>query len=328
MTSAATFPDRFRTRVTTRGLLPKRARVLVAVSGRSDSMALLHLLEERTRAGPHSLHVGHVQHGTAPDAVGDRTLVEETGKRLHLPVSLREDPETLASPGAREVSRARLLVQMLEALRCDVIATGETKEDAAVVLLATLLRGRSADLPLRERTEHWVRPLLTFSHQECFRYLSARGIPFRPHPAPFSLETERGALALLILPLLRRQFGEAALANLAQVERDLAEDEDFLDDLALLARQDVGWLVHEHTVNVAWERWTSLPAALRRRLLAAAAQAAGSTLLPAAAPSELAAACAVLTENTEQTLQGLNVRRSGGMLFITRSSEKILDSRS
>lgn len=321
MTAEPTFPDRFRSHLTGRALLPKHSQVLVAVSGRSDSMALLSLLKELARVWPLRLHVGHVQHGTTPSSAGDLAVVEEAARRCHLPFTLRRDPETAAGPGARRDRRTRLLVQMLAELRGDMIATGETAENAAEVLLASLLRGRFASVyRLRERTEHWVRPLLAFSHEESERYLSARSIPFRPPPDPFSLETEQGAIALLVLPILRRRFGNAALANLAQMERDLAEDQDFLDELALLARTEVGWLVHEHTVQMAFARWRRLPYSLQCRLLATAALAAHVPPPPAVVLHALTSACAALTKDTEQTLHALNFRRAGGILFITRSS--------
>ena len=79
--------EKFEATILRHGMLPERGRVVVAVSGGPDSLALLHLMRdtcERSYPGV-ELHVGHLHHGMRDEAADeDARFVESQAARLGL----------------------------------------------------------------------------------------------------------------------------------------------------------------------------------------------------------------------------------------------------
>ncbi len=67
-------------------LIPDGTRVLAAVSGGADSVALLHLLHRLAGRRALDVQVAHLDHGLRPGSRADRRFVEQLARRLELPL--------------------------------------------------------------------------------------------------------------------------------------------------------------------------------------------------------------------------------------------------
>src|SRR3954469_14242854 len=125
------------------GLLRARDRVLVAVSGGPDSMALLHALWElRTRLDV-TLEVAAVDHGLRADAARELELVRERAESLGLSFSAvsvdvtaerRRRRGASVQEAARDV-RLRALADLARSHRADRVALGHQADDQAETVL-------------------------------------------------------------------------------------------------------------------------------------------------------------------------------------------------
>jgi tRNA(Ile)-lysidine synthase len=175
---------------TDRGLTPRGASILLAVSGGADSMALLHAAAELASSTGWTLSVAHVHHGWGGrDADRDLLFVAGHARRLGLPFfSRRRDARAEAqrlglSPeaAARRV-RYEALLEMWQEAGASLIATAHQKDDRIEShLLARERKGGLASLagPRESRADGVVRPLLSVSRREIVEYLRARGIAWR-----------------------------------------------------------------------------------------------------------------------------------------------------
>jgi tRNA(Ile)-lysidine synthase len=130
--------------------IPVGSRVLAAVSGGSDSVALLRLLLELAPGSGFTVAgVGHVNHGLRGAASeGDEAFCRGLAHRLGLPIEVqRRDAAALArtrrtsvETAARE-ARYAALAEMADRLGADLIATGHTRDDQAETFLLRVLRG-------------------------------------------------------------------------------------------------------------------------------------------------------------------------------------------
>jgi tRNA(Ile)-lysidine synthase len=218
-------------------LLPPESRILLAVSGGADSMALLYGASELAGQESWALVVGHVHHGWRKrEADRDLAFVAGHARRLGLPfVSRLRDARGasrrlgLSPEAAARHVRYAALTEMAREARCSRIATAHQREDRLEsFLLAVERKGGLARLagPRPERRDGVVRPLLRVSRDEILDFLEQRGIPFRRDSTNGDLRLNRNRIRRRISAMRQEPGGESALRQLeAAIDRMAAERE-------------------------------------------------------------------------------------------------------
>lgn len=292
------------------------ARVLAAVSGGADSMALLHVL---LRLG-YRVEVAHLDHGTrAGESTEDARFVRETTVALGLPFHLetRDIPAEKAERGesfeqvARE-ARYAFLRRVAEARGCAAIATGHHADDQAETVLMRVLRGTSpggfSGIPAlrREGTVAVMRPLIDCTREEIRAWLKAEGIPWREDRTNAELETVRNRVRHELLPAMASVNPGIRDALLRLAETQAVENEY----LATAANEALDACVKGDQLDRA--AFAALPEALRRRVMQAYARRLGRDL----DHDRLAAAAASVALGHTGTQVDLG---GGALLYLGRS---------
>jgi tRNA(Ile)-lysidine synthase len=196
--------------IATRALFQSGDRVLVAVSGGPDSMALLHVLwEARGRLGL-TLEVVGIDHGLRPEAARELDLVQGRAEALELPfVRLdadvaRERRSGVSLQDAARRARLGALAALASQRGARWVALGHQADDQAETVLFRILRGTGlvglAGIPYVR--DPFVRPLLDVRRTEILRYLRRRSIPFVEDPSNADLRFARARIRHRILPAL------------------------------------------------------------------------------------------------------------------------------
>jgi tRNA(Ile)-lysidine synthase len=256
-------------------------RVLVAVSGGIDSVALVHALLEIAGEKRLKLAIGHVNHGLRGDeSEADQRAVGELAGRLGLPFCVRHvDPaqqrigqSSRARPTLQEAARSlryQALREMADEAECRRLATAHNADDQAETVLLRLLRGSGPDglagIPDCSPDGFVVRPMLRASRQDVESYAAMRGFDWREDRSNASSAYARNRLRLHWLPGLAKEFNDQllrAIGNLAEAQR---RDSEWIASLvereaAVRFAPESGWL------RVTPEGWDVLPEALARRL--------------------------------------------------------------
>jgi len=217
--------------------IPGGARVLVAVSGGADSVALLHALHRLAAERGWRLVVGHVHHGLRPEADADARFVERLGRELDWPVAVErvtvatgtgESPEAAARR-----ARYAALDRMASAVAADRIALGHTRDDQIETVLMRLLqgagpRGIAGIPPQRGRL---VRPLLTTDRVTILRYLSTQRLTWVEDASNRDQKFLRNRIRHDLLPLLTAQVGMGLATALGRTAAAARETVTALDTL-------------------------------------------------------------------------------------------------
>ena len=177
--------DRVLKAIRDRELIHPGDRVLVAVSGGTDSVALLHLLNELTLLGEFTLvgiaHFNHQLRGLAADS--DERFCRDLAARLGLPImDGTEDVRTLALDShlsieaAARTARYSFLEKAARNMAAQVIAVGHTRDDQAETFLLKLLRGAGPRGlgGIYPRRGIVIRPLLEISRADLENFFDAR----------------------------------------------------------------------------------------------------------------------------------------------------------
>lgn len=270
-------PRRFAAFAKARGLLEPGDRILVAVSGGPDSVALFALLAELAPAWALELAVCHVHHGLrGREADEDADFVATLCRTLEVPIRI----ERLARAGparrgarrswqewARE-ARYAALVRVADELGMRKIALGHTADDQAETVLLWMLRGAGlaglAGIPLT-RAGRVIRPLLGFRRRELVQYLEGRGLTSRTDSSNAKTVYLRNRIRQEVLPVLQA-LNPAIVETLCRQADLLREDEQWMseraaDCLARLVKEEDG------RISLRSEDFRLLPCAIQRRAI-------------------------------------------------------------
>ncbi|HNT33480.1 MAG TPA: tRNA lysidine(34) synthetase TilS [bacterium] len=258
------------------------SRVLLAVSGGPDSMALLHLFLGIPKNKRPQLEIGHFDHGLrGEDSTEDALFVQQQAALLGITchIAHESDPPNIESSGVEQWARD-IRYQWLERLavsqNCQAVVTAHHADDQAETVLMNIVRGTGlrglSGMPWRRpiSTTHpeiqLLRPLLGIRRAPLLEFLQTHNIPFRTDITNDETGCKRNRTRHLVLPTIEREMNPAVINNLCALAQRCQADEDFLEQmcqktLGLLAvRTDEG-------VEISLPVFRSLHQAVRVRVL-------------------------------------------------------------
>ena len=312
-------------------LIAPGARVLAAVSGGSDSVALVLILQALAAAGELTLAgIAHFNHQLRSSADDDERFTERLAERLGLPfVADREDVAVRARTQHRSLedaartARHDFFERVRTASRADLVALGHTRDDQAETVLLRLTRG--AGLRglggMHPRNGCIVRPLLSCRRHELRAWLAERSEPFVEDESNQDVSIPRNRVRAELLPLLESRFNPGivdVLADQAEISRDTwawvsaLESELEARSVRRSTAAD-GALVFE----IAVAELADTPLALRRALLWRLMSEVAAPRLVAF--DHVAAAIRLMEErvDTQLDLPGQRVQRIGSAVVLT-----------
>lgn len=248
----------------------------VAVSGGSDSTALLLACVEWAKSNGVAVHAVTVDHGQRVEAKQEAIAVSELTAELGVEHSILT-LETLEA-GANFQARARdaryaAMAQWAQARRLAVVAVGHTADDVAETFLMRLARGAGVDglaQMVGSWTAHemsWVRPLLGFKRQALRDFLTAQRIVWSDDPSNQSIKYTRTAAREVLAALAPLGIEPETLRHVAASLRDASDALDVQTAEAATAvfSQDAGGALTFET-----KAFHALPIDIQRRLFMAA----------------------------------------------------------
>src|SRR5258706_5630782 len=233
---------RVRKTIERHALCPSGSRVLIGLSGGSDSVALLFLLRELSEHGGFDLAgVAHFNHQLRSAAGRDEAFCRELADRMHLRIVV-ESADVKGYARGRHLSvedaarriRYDFLERSADALGADRIAVGHTQDDQAETFLLKLMRragltGLGGIYPRRGRV---IRPLLDASRAELRAHLSERGERWMEDETNADLDNPRNRIRHVVLPELDDTAGGPTRPAIARAAGLMRDDGQWLDELA------------------------------------------------------------------------------------------------
>jgi len=266
-------------------LCPPGTRLLVGISGGSDSVALLFLLRDLAENGGFTIAgLAHLNHQLRTTAHRDEAFCRDLAGRLNLRIVVKTEDvkgyargRNLSVEDAARRIRYDFMEQAADAVSAERIAVGHTQDDQAETFLLKLIRGAGLKglggiHPMRGRV---VRPLLDVSRAELRSYLVRLGERWIEDESNDDLDNPRNRIRHLVLPELDCAANGPARGAIARAAGLTREDAEWLDELAARRFEEL----MESTPNGVTIEASELlaePTPMRRRiLLRALREAAG-----------------------------------------------------
>ena len=220
-------------------LLEKGDKVLVAVSGGSDSVALLEVLFRLRETLGIRLSVAHLDHMfRGKQSLMDAFFVEEYAIRLNLPVTYASvDIPFLLNKNkgsAQEVARDEryfFLERTCRSHGCSKIALGHHLNDQAETVLHNLLRGSGPEglggmLPKQGK---YIRPLLNIPRDVIKQYCLENRLDWREDPSNEKTIYRRNKIRKELLPFIRDNYSPQIMNLLVQTAQIIHAENDYFN---------------------------------------------------------------------------------------------------
>ncbi len=239
------------------GALSPGGKVLLAVSGGPDSMALMLLVQSLPHTAAKDVAVATVDHGLRPESREEAEFVAETAAQLglsHTILSWQGPKPATGQMAAARSARYRLLIEHANEIGARGLVTGHHAGDVVETFLMRLSRGSGLD-GLAEMTRRrtiaaiglrpitLIRPLLTQPKADLRVYVQSKGVIAIDDPSNENDAYERPRMRALAATLDDQGLASTAIATSAQrlaadaVERKRAEE----DRLRRLGGVFYGW---------------------------------------------------------------------------------------
>ena len=270
-------------------LLPAGARLLLAISGGQDSMALLGLLLELQHQHRWTLQLWHGDHGWHANSTTVAAELQEWCNRQDLKLELRRAPGELArTEAAARLWRYDTLEKLARSSGADVV-TGHTASDRAETMLLQVARG--SDLaglttlrpvrPLSADGPQLRRPLLGFSRADTAAICRDLALPVWEDPSNQSASFARNRIRHEVLPVLEALHPGCSRRMAEQAER-LSQLQDTQTELSALVLEQL-----QNGDGLNRRQIGTLSSATRRQLLAQWLQIQGVPAIDAAQLDQL-----------------------------------------
>lgn len=256
-------------------------KILVAVSGGPDSMALLHLLKELATPFEMALGVAHINHGlrgAASDA--DEQFTATMAREMECPFHAKtvdvhrfQQKRHLSQEEAARILRYQFFDEIMTSTPYDRVATGHNADDNAELVLMNLIRG-SGPLGLSGippmRNNRIIRPLIRLTRQEIKMYLDQQDIPYITDASNNNPVFLRNRIRHELIPLLRSSYNPAITEGVNRTARIMREEENWLALLAGKELENVTTRRSPDSLCLDRKKLADLHSALRSRIFRAA----------------------------------------------------------
>ena len=329
-----TLSERIRRTIRKYALGRSDTRVLVALSGGPDSVALVHLLLELQNSGDLIVaglaHFNHQLRGAEADE--DEAFCRAMAAALGLPIELGgADVGRAARDRGRSIEdmardlRYRFLDEAADRFAANAIAVGHSLDDQAETFLLRLIRGAGSRglAGILPRSGRVIRPLIEIPRGELRDYARERGLTWREDSTNQNVAIARNRVRHELIPYLEREFNPGITGLLAREAALAREDEDHLRDEAIDLARTIVLTTTDGKTEIDAAALRSLDSAIGSRVARHALRAASGGRFVGYEHVERLLQLAQAAEGAAVDLPGQRAIRRGNLIVLGTPSARL-----
>ncbi len=260
------------------GMLERGDRVVVAVSGGADSIALLKVLKFLSYEYGITLISAHLNHGIRKKQADREEVfvrrfsrnidIDFESRKVHVPYMQKGSGKSIEEVGREE--RLRFLTDIAGKYGAQKIALGHHMHDQAETVIMNFLRGSGPEglkgmLPVRDGM--FIRPLLGITKKEIHDYLEQNQIPFIMDPSNNSSIYLRNRIRHELIPELKRRFNPRLEEVLASMSEIMRLENDYMEAVTDRVLENWGSKSTDEEIRINISDLINLHPAIQHRLI-------------------------------------------------------------
>ncbi len=258
-------------------LIAPSDKIVIGISGGSDSVALATLLLSLQKSYQLNLHLVHINyHLRGQESEEDEIFVEEFAQKNYLPLEvIHYQPANSKSRRGNLEERLRdfryqAFEKIRQAKKFNWLAVGHQRDDQTETFLLNLFRGAGlkglAGMKLKDETRKIIRPLLRFSKKELQTFLRQRGEKWREDSSNQNNDLFRNKIRNELIPLLEKEYSSNFGQKINQTSQQLADCHQLLENLAKERFSTVVNAPHKNEAVIALNEFLQLPKSLQAEI--------------------------------------------------------------
>ncbi len=222
------------------GMLWKKQKILIGLSGGADSVALLSILAQLRERWDLELYAIHIHHGLRKEADLDEIFCRNLSEDRKIPYEARfidvkewSKVEKISVEEAGREARYQAFEEYLELKQLDSLAVAHHGNDVAETLLFQLFRGSGLKglLSIPMKRNRIIRPLLCLERSEIEEYLIKVQQNHISDDSNLENIYARNKIRNLMIPVAE-EISKGAVRHMNQTVENLREIWDFMQSFA------------------------------------------------------------------------------------------------
>lgn len=268
-------PDQVKTYCLEHSLIRPEDRILLAVSGGPDSVALLHIFNSMKKEMKIDISVAHLEHGMRKEnSTRDQAFVRRLARELKIDfytksvkVSMERRGRESLEEAARRI-RYEYLFEIMKSIGYSKIATGHSLDDNIETILYRLVSGTGPQglFGMLSKTKSIIHPLLELTKKQILSYLDENGFKYRIDHTNFNTDIVRNRIRHELIPVLV-SINPKSKEHILNLTKILQEENNIIDALVDQKLRLLLLEEHENRIKIDYKEFFGITQALRRRVL-------------------------------------------------------------
>lgn len=287
-------------------------KIMVAVSGGPDSVALLHIFSKWRKSLDFTLLATTFDHQLRTEAKEDVAFVTKLCKEWNIPLETDtldvrhfEEKYKVSTQVAARTLRYEKFKKVMLKHDIDYLVLGHHGDDQIETMVMSFMRTTNLSgitgIPFRRTfsTGEIIRPLLAVSKAEIEYYLERNQLSYRIDPSNEDISYTRNYVRQLIVPKLKEKNHNLHV-TIQQLAETLQEDEQYLQrEAKRLFEQLVQYSKNEKSATIHIAELMTYPVPLQRRIYRLTLDYLYETKIPQLSYSHEQIFLSLLKQNTE-----------------------------
>lgn len=251
-------------------LISQNDKIVVAVSGGPDSIALLDILYKLN----YNICVAHVNHGLRENAIIDQKFVEDFCQKRNIPffvkeINLRQLQSKMSLEEAGRKERYDFFDEIIKKENCTKIATAHNSNDNAETVIMNLIRGSGVSglkgiEPIRKNI---IRPLIEITRKEIEKYCIDNNLNPRHDESNDEDIYTRNKIRLKLIPYIEENINSNVINNINRLSCIVLEEEEYIENETNKAYSECTILLEKDKAIYNLKKFNSFDIVIRKRLV-------------------------------------------------------------